>query len=197
VRTATNLVLVTADFILPSRPPEVQPHQPDGRPTRAQLIGAIKRARPVYKLDYYWCLTLQIDVCAPGEAHAYAMRYWNRLRRDLARKHGTFDFICIPEQTSRGYTHLNVYSSLHLSQQELSDAWRIATQGRSYMVRTARVRPGRLEEYVTKQMDAASINPSSAPVNPRRWSTSRSIRLQDLIPATRARAPESSWITLF
>jgi hypothetical protein len=142
----------------------------------------------MHHLDHYWCLTLQIDVCAPGESHAYAMRYWNRLRRDLARKHGTFDFICIPEQTERGYTHLNVYGSLHLSQQALSDAWRIATQGTCHVVHTAPVRPGRLVEYVTKQMGSASINPSSAPVTPRRWSTSRSIRLQDLTPATRAQA---------
>jgi hypothetical protein len=39
------------------------------------------------------------------------------------------DSRALPEQTERGYTHLNVYSSLHLSRQELSDAWRIATQG--------------------------------------------------------------------
>jgi hypothetical protein len=24
----------------------------------------------MYKLDHYWCLTLQIDVCAPGQSHA-------------------------------------------------------------------------------------------------------------------------------
>ena len=157
--------------------------QPDGTDKVQALMAAIAQAQRRYSLDYVWTLTIRTATCAAEKSDKATKTFWARLRRALWRRYGLFDFVLIREVTQRGLAHLHVYSSLRVPEDELRALWSAATGG-SWVVKVQRVHPGRLVEYLTKQLHVHASVPS---LHGRDWTTSQRIRLLDLIPA-RARA---------
>jgi hypothetical protein len=140
------------------------------------------RVVAVYDLRWYWTLTLSTNACTAEESDRYVMASWARLRRALWRRYGAFAYVGIPEVTQRGYVHLNLYASVHITEADLSALWHTASHG-SNRVAVRPVYSNRLALYLMKQLKGCLSVPSE---RGGWWFSSQGIHLGDFIPATRA-----------
>lgn len=88
----------------------------------------------------------------------YIMDAWNRLRANLRKKGITFNYVWVKELTQRGNVHLHCLIDKYIPQRLLSEAWKRATGGISYIVDIRAVRSSSnavkyLCKYITKSFD--------------------------------------------
>jgi len=85
------------------------------------------------------------------------MTAWNRWRAFMAKKKITFDFFLVKEFTKKGKRHLHVLINRYIPSRVVMYAWRLATDGNSYVTKIARREiknaAGYMTKYMTKTME--------------------------------------------